>query len=160
MQVDKEKFLALSLSMTLGGTMSTFSYGCQKKSSLPDMGIANPQITPEMEGAIAPYEEYYSSLSHENPYSSCAPVWEGTVDSFMYSYSLYDECYVRCFMGDQTQCYTPDYECVTSDPTGECVAWEEQMFPAFPRQGTCSFWEVLPSANPDLPTIECVDYHQ
>ena len=159
MQIDKEKFLALSLSMTLGGAATSLTAGCKKKNISPEIGAANPQVNPFAEGYADPYEEYYPpSEEYFEPYETCAPVWEGTVDKFMYSYSVYDECYVRCFEGDQTQCYMPQYECVNWEPTGECVGWEEYMMNVYPRSGSCSYWEVFRSAS-GMPTIECVDYH-
>ena len=165
MQIDKEKFLALSLSMTLGGAATSLTSGCKKKNVPPDMGIANPQIDPYSEGYIEPYEEYYppaeeyyDDMYYDQPYGSCAPVWEGTIDPFMYSYSTYNECYIRCFEGDQTQCYNPQYECVNWDPTTECIGWEEYMGAVYPRAGFCSFWEVFEQV-PGIPTIECVQWH-
>ena len=157
MQIDKEKFLAVSLSMTLGGA-AAHSIGCKRKPAVVNIDIDDPTLFPSEQGALSA-KEYYDQL-HQTPYETCAPVWEGAADQLHYAYSRYDECYVRCFDGDQTECYTPAYECVTQDPTGECINWQEYMEVVTPRSGTCAYWEVLPAQTaPDMPSIECVDYH-
>ena len=158
MQIDKEKFLALSLSMTLGGAVNM---GCKKKPINSEINVTDIPIDPYAEGYMEPVEEFYPSEEYyaQESYGSCAPTLEGAYNNAFYSYSTYDECYIQCFQGDQTQCYLPDYECNNWAPTNECIGWTEVMR-VFPSQvGSCTYWEVF-EAKPGIPTIECAEYHQ
>lgn len=163
MQIDKEKFLALSLSMTLGGAVTV---GCKKKPINTEIKITDIPTDPYAEGYMEPVEEYYPSDEYyseeyfpQDSYGPCDPVIEvaSNYNNSFYSYSTYDECYIQCFQGDQTQCYLPDYECTNWAPTSECIGWTEVMRVSPPQVNSCVYWEVF-ETQPGIPTIECAEY--
>ena len=131
MKIDKEKFLLLSMSMSL-----SLAPGCQKKAAAPAKVPTNVE-------ASAPQDLGQYSLCQES-------YIEGQSRSF--SYDSYNECYIECNKGEQTQCYDVYDECYDWNSSDECIDYRTETYVTKAKDG-CAKWE------PDNPVFECVDWN-
>ena len=145
MHINKEQFLALSLSMSVGLTAA-----CKKKSPNNatdgiEQGLqADPTdegINPTEEGVYE--EEYYR-------YGACE---EYMIDGTrrLFSFDVYNECYIECGVGEQNKCYDIWDECTDWDSTNECVRFELMKWEKEAADGCIRF-------VPEDPTFECYEW--
>ena len=147
MNINKEQFLALSLSMSLG-----LSVSCQKKdpNSASDNAQTSTAQDPVEEG-YSPEEEVYEEV---NPYGSCDEV--ATASGVQYfSYDSTNECFVEC-TDENTQCYDIWDECTEWDNTDECINYEKEVASKdFPNGCARLFKENDSFVDP---TFECYEW--
>ena len=153
MKINKEQFLALSLSMTMSGTAALTS-ACQKKSVTNNGDSINSQNSDMNVNPTDEMSDSYgdSGMDQYASYGQCNTLTEDATKT--YSYAVYDECYVPCEPGEYSTCFMAESECIEKDPTGECIQYQQTVNEAPARDGYCNHW-VVSSSSSSEPDIEC-----
>ena len=145
MNINKEQFLALSLSMSVGLTAA-----CKKKAPANSMdGVEQDQAVEPTDEGINPTEEgVYSEEFYR--YGACEEFFvEGSWRRF--SFDVFNECYIECGVGEQNKCYEIWDECTDWDNTNECINFELMTWEKEAPDGCTRF-------VPEDPTFECYEW--
>ena len=148
MQINKEQFLALSLSMSVSLTMA-----CKKKDPKNAMdgeeATQNQEMTPTEEGML-PEDEGYNEADDYYRYGPCT---EAVIDGVprQFSFDVYNECSIECGVGEQNVCYDVWDECTDWNPTSECIQFETMLITKEAPDGCVRF-------VPEDPTFECYEW--
>jgi hypothetical protein len=162
MHINKEKFMALSLSMSVGLTAA-----CKKKAPETPMDnrdsgfLMTLSQDPTNEGVIS---DAFTETEQFNNYGACEEViLDG--ESRYFSWDLYNECHIECDFtkqgdamvgAEQSHCYDIWDECTDWDNTGECIQFELMEFAVELPDGCTQL--VVEEANFFDPTFECYEW--